>query len=141
MRALVLAFVSVFSLITISQSAHAVALKDLSEDQLKEHIEYEKTFAQIKGMMKIVDVLNQSDLSCKTVSDCTALPIGHRACGGPNSFIVASKLNPSLAALTQSIELVTKAERDANSKLGLMSICSVEMPPTVGCNSGVCEAL
>ena len=124
---------------SVAQSAFAIESESDTIAQLKQQMEIQKTYAVITGMKRIVQYVANTDLSCATGADCIALPIGSRACGGPSSFIVTSAENRSLEVLTQSIELVTKAERDANLKFGMMSVCSFEMPPDLGCSNNLCE--
>lgn len=109
-------------------------------ERAKKQIEMQAALAHIGGMKTVVDHLAKMSLACETSADCAALPMGKRACGGPNSFVVTSKANPSLTALVESIQLVTKAEAEANKKFGLVSICSIAMPPAVDCLKAPGEA-
>ncbi len=133
-----LALIATISTLSIPSTTFATASDDA---QLKKELEMQKAFGEIKGMSTIVKHLAESNLSCSTAADCVAMPMGSRACGGPTSFVVTSTANTSLDVLTQAVSLVTKAERDVNRKFGMMSICSVEMPPAIGCNNNLCETL
>ena len=143
MRALTMvpAFAFAITLIASFSASSAFATDDTrAAEREKKEIEMKIAFGEIGGMKKIVQHVANSNLACATGADCIALPMGSRACGGPTSFVVTSAENPSLEALTQSIDVVTQAERDLNKKFGMMSICSVEMPPALGCSNNLCEA-
>lgn len=123
---------------TISTTLPSVSRAQTEEDgsrtaRMNKQMEMQTTFAHISGMKTVVNHLANLSLACETSSDCAAIPMGQRACGGPTSFVVTSKANPSFTALVESIQLVTKAEDEANKKFDLMSICSVELPPAVNC--------
>jgi len=104
-------------------------------ERLTKQMELATTFAKIEGMKSVVRHLAANGLACETAADCTSLAMGKRACGGPTSYVVTSFTNPSLSALQESIQLVTKAEIEANTKFGLASICSLIMPPRVACHA------
>lgn len=74
------------------------------------------------------------------VNSCKATPIGHRACGGPDGYIVYSEETTDVSRLQQLnsryYDLVIKFEK----KNGGSSICSVEMPPGVILENGHCVA-
>ena len=116
-----------------SPSWARAAEDDSRAERTSKQMEMQAAFARIGGMKTVVNHLAQMSLACETVSDCTAIAMGQRACGGPTSFVVTSQANPSMDALVESIQLVTKAEAEANRKFGLMSICSIEMPPALAC--------
>lgn len=79
-------------------------------------------------------------IRCEEVSDCVAIPMGRRACGGPSGFVVTAKSNPSLDELQKKAERVTMAEEAYLKKTGEMSICSVLLPPTLSCENESCTA-
>ena len=64
---------------------------------------------QVAGIYATLNYYN-SDLSCEKKDDCTAIPVGARACGGPNGYVVASRLNATydfvetLASITEDLE-------------------------------------
>ena len=38
-------------------------------------------------------ILNEGNLSCNSDSNCEVLAIGDKACGGPQTYLIASTLN------------------------------------------------
>jgi hypothetical protein len=121
--------------LTPEQREAAIAERDKRIEQMKLSRE---AFLRIDGMKTVVQHLSDISLDCGTANDCAVIPMGSRACGGPTSFVLTSKANPSLQAVLSTVALVTKAESDANVKFGMMSICSVETPPPVACLKNMC---
>ena len=139
MRVLTIALM-LLSLAFHSSRASADETEGAASKRQKEMLAMQLEFSRIAGMNTIVEHLASRALQCETVQDCTSMPMGSRACGGPTSFVITSRMNPSLEAVTTSVAMVTQAEKDANLKFRVMSICSIEMPPAVSCNDSVCEA-
>jgi len=106
-----------------------MTLKDLQLNQMS---------SKIKGMVDVANHLAGLSLKCEAASDCVAIPMGDRACGGPNYYTFTSKLNPSLTAVMETAALVTKAEKEMNTNFSLFSICSVERPPDLTCVENTC---
>jgi hypothetical protein len=74
--------------------------------------------------------------ACQADADCDSAPMGYRACGGPDAFVVYSKRQTSRKRLKAALRKFT--ELDKKAKAGLTGICSVEIQPAVGCVSGQC---
>lgn len=99
----------------------------------------ERDRAAIKALVASVQLLAKSDLSCTSGSDCVALAVGSRACGGPSSFVVTSKDNANLAELETLTHATTEKEYAFNHKYRIVSICSVAMPPELACEKKLCK--
>ncbi len=123
----------------VSQKASAAPTAE--EAKLQEQLEIQRAYGAIVGIKSVVSTLANLSLACEEPSDCTAIAMGSRACGGPTSYVVTSKANTSIEALNLSIQLETKAESELNQKFHIISICSVEMPPELDCKSKVCSTL
>jgi hypothetical protein len=99
----------------------------------------------IEGVVKQVspDLLSQiqsgiSRTTCNTNDDCDALPVGHRACGGPNDYLVYSKLSSDEESLKRLAASYTAQQKVKNQKEGNMSICQMLTKPNVACKSNTC---
>lgn len=84
-----------------------------------------------------LESLTNASLVCRVDSDCVAVAVGAKACGGPSGYVVTSKFNDfytggEIESLAKKTEKYSKA---INSYLGLFSDCSIEMPPTLECDS------
>lgn len=77
--------------------------------------------------------------SCTESSQCRTLPLGSRACGGPEAYLPYSTANnaePALKALGDRY----KQERQAqNEKSGMVSDCRFMMDPGAVCQAGTCQ--
>jgi hypothetical protein len=83
---------------------------------------------------------NNRDLSCKKISDCEALAMGHRKCGGPDYYLVISKKNkkaPLLRQLSSQHQKLREEYLKIHQK-GMMGICSVAVAPEIACINKKC---
>lgn len=77
---------------------------------------------------------------CEDSSDCRALPIGVRGCGGPRDFIVYCAKATDSTALARKIAAADSAETAFNAKYQVMSTCELRMPPVIEASGGKCAA-
>lgn len=77
--------------------------------------------------------------ACSDASQCRTLPIGARACGGPEGYLAystSSSPEPELLALAER----HKQERaDFHAKSGVMSNCRFMPDPGAVCVAGTCQ--
>lgn len=99
----------------------------------------EEDFKKVQDLSDEVNALNK-DISCKEASDCVAIPFGHRPCGGPADYIVASKKNKKLSLLEAKAEEYTMAQTKYQQEYegDVMSICSILNPPAMECSRKQC---
>ena len=78
------------------------------------------------------------EASCDTAAQCKTVAIGHKACGGPESYLAYSTKGNKEAKVT-SLAAAYAAERKAsNVASGRMSTCSLMMDPGATCSAGKC---
>lgn len=78
------------------------------------------------------------DASCDTAQQCNTVAIGHKACGGPESYLAWSSKR-SDAGKIASLAAAYAAERKAqNLKSGMLSTCSLVVDPGATCSAGHC---
>ncbi len=90
------------------------------------------------SLIRAARLLARADLTCKSVSDCEVVSLGHRACGGPASYEVLSKLN---ANYEETLFIAASSEekgRIYNQENGIISICSLVAQPAVTCVKNLC---
>lgn len=77
--------------------------------------------------------------SCTDSSQCQTVPIGARACGGPQRYLAWSSTQTSGDAL-QALADRYKAERQAEIKAkGEISDCRFLVDPGAVCRAGTCQ--
>lgn len=79
-------------------------------------------------------------LTCKADSDCVALEMGRKPCGGPWKYLVASKKNPRMTELKKKLADHAKADEAFNKAAELMSDCSLAAAPEIACIEKTCQA-
>jgi len=80
-----------------------------------------------------------ADLSCAAVSDCEAVALGSKACGGPSGYLVASARNSSFDQILELAEDLAALESQYNIDNQVMSNCMFEMPPDLECAAAACK--
>ena len=98
-----------------------------------------KDQAAIDAVIKAAKVVSAADLSCRTASDCTAVAIGSRACGGPSSYMISSKNNDNAELVTLLASKSGELEEAFNLKYQIFSICVLTMPPMPNCLAKKCN--
>ena len=93
----------------------------------------------IKTLVAAAEKLATYDRSCAEDGDCVQFPIGSRACGGPNGYILTSRLNSLLDEVEYLARQSEIKESAFNQKYGIYSICSIVPKPIVKCVSKVCR--
>jgi len=89
------------------------------------------TLDQIRAMI--------GNATCTDGSQCRTLPVGARACGGPEAYLPYSTANLSEPAL-QALAARYKSEREAqNAASGMMSNCRFIPDPGAVCRAGTCQ--
>jgi hypothetical protein len=80
------------------------------------------------------------DSTCANDSQCSAAPLGARACGGPRDYLPYCRLSTDTVALFAKLAELETAEKAWNEKKGAMSTCEFREPPKVGVAGGRCVA-
>lgn len=89
------------------------------------------TLDQIRAMI--------GSAACTGPNQCRTLPVGARACGGPEAYLPYSTANLSEPALKALAERY-KGEREAqNQASGMMSNCRFIPDPGAVCRAGTCQ--
>lgn len=71
--------------------------------------------------------------ACDSDAQCRTLPLGARACGGPDSYVAWSVLGTDQAALQRAAERYGQWQAQQQARSGTMSICMVETDPGAVC--------
>ena len=100
----------------------------------------EEDLAELTALQEEIELLVDSGV-CSENSDCNYIAFGSKACGGPKTYLVFStSINVEL--LQQKVATYNELENDFNKKWGIISDCSVVLPPTsVACINGKCVAV
>lgn len=88
-------------------------------------------------MTQITQLIGNAN--CTDSTQCAALAIGAKPCGGPHSYRVYSTLNTDTQKLTQLSLQFKSLNKKYNKESGLMSDCMMVMPPPVACIKNTCQ--
>jgi len=76
--------------------------------------------------------------SCDSSQQCHTLPLGAKACGGPESYVAWSDKSLNGEQLRQLGERYAAARRFDNAREGLMSNCALTPDPGAVCRAKRC---
>lgn len=111
-------------------------VKELNQDEkaLKElEIAIEKTSNDL-------ETLAESNRTCTSDSHCVAVVVGFKGCGGPRAHTYTSLSNDMATIEALSIDL-QNLERDHWQRSPRVSTCELVLPPTLACQSGLCQVV
>lgn len=94
--------------------------------------------ASINALIKGINVLAQSDLSCMTSNDCALFSVGSRACGGPSSYVLTSVYNSNFEEIDALAEKSREKEYAFNVQYRIHSACSLLDSPRTSCVKKIC---
>jgi hypothetical protein len=77
--------------------------------------------------------------TCSSDAQCHTLPLGARACGGPDSYLPWSSEKTSQAEIQALGERYKEERRAANKATGAISTCQFLMDPGAVCRAGTCQ--
>ncbi|HYD79021.1 MAG TPA: hypothetical protein VEC06_04370 [Paucimonas sp.] len=72
-------------------------------------------------------------------AQCGILPVGARACGGPESYIAYSRTVSNETRLLALAETHSRLSSERNQATGAISTCILMMPPSAQLVDGVCK--
>jgi len=77
--------------------------------------------------------------SCSSDAECRTLPLGARACGGPQAYLPWSSAHADEAELRALGDAYKEQQRAANAASGMMSTCQFLVDPGASCKAGSCQ--
>ncbi len=77
--------------------------------------------------------------ACTDNGQCRSLPVGARACGGPEAYLAYSTAGGKEAELRAMAEQHQKERQAANARSGMMSTCRFMPDPGAVCSAGTCQ--
>lgn len=93
---------------------------------------------QLEKIRNEIDTLIGS-AKCSNNKQCQALAIGHKACGGPITYIPYSTENTDTKKLIKLSEKHQQKNKELNKVTGMMSDCRMVMQPTFICQDNRCQ--
>ncbi len=76
---------------------------------------------------------------CSSDAQCHTLAIGHKSCGGPESYLAWSSANASQGELQALAERYQQERRSADAASGMVSNCRFMPDPGAVCRAGTCQ--
>lgn len=77
--------------------------------------------------------------ACTDSAQCKTLPVGARACGGPEGYLPYSTAVKSSEPLTELAARHAERRRANNAATGMISTCEVRPDPGAMCVKGACQ--
>ncbi|MEJ7806778.1 MAG: hypothetical protein WKG03_12770 [Telluria sp.] len=76
--------------------------------------------------------------ACDSAKQCKSVAVGHKACGGPESYLAWSTKSSDAARVQQLADAYRDQRKAQDAASGMMSTCSMVMDPGATCNAGRC---
>lgn len=76
--------------------------------------------------------------ACDSNQQCRTLPVGQRACGGPETYLAYSTKVSDAAKLQRMASEHSAAAKEQNTRSGMISTCQMIMDPGATCSAGNC---
>lgn len=89
------------------------------------------TLAQLKALA--------GDAACSSDAQCRTVPVGAKACGGPESYLAYSTDKTSPGKAAELAQRYRKEREAANKASGRISDCRFLMDPGAQCRAGKCQ--
>ena len=102
-----------------------------------------KASAPAKPAAPATDLLQQlraeiGEAACDTAQQCKTIAVGHKACGGPETYLAWSSKSSDGAKLRRLADAHGAKRKSENLASGMMSTCSAVMDPGATCSAGRC---
>ena len=91
---------------------------------------------EMQALIKKVRLASYSR-SCQKNSDCRAIPVGHKSCGGALGAIAFS----GQLSFEGDLKKIESLDREINREAGYASTCNIDPNPTATCQQNLCELL
>lgn len=95
--------------------------------------------ARIARLEREARALARTD-GCAGAAQCRMAPVGHRACGGPRTYLPYCASSTDSAALFRKLDELARAEEEYQAKAGMASTCEFREPPVATLAGGRCAA-
>lgn len=76
--------------------------------------------------------------ACDSSQQCKTIPVGHKACGGPETYLAWSAKGSDGAKLRRLADAYGAQRKAENLASGMLSNCSATMDPGATCSAGRC---
>lgn len=76
--------------------------------------------------------------ACDSAQQCKTVAVGHKACGGPESYLAWSSKGSDAGRVNQLADAHRAQRKSQNAASGMMSTCSAVMDPGATCSAGRC---
>ena len=79
------------------------------------------------------------DAQCDNAAQCHTIGVGHKACGGPGSYLAWSSKYTRETKLKALVARQAEAEQRESEKMGVLSDCSMVPDPGAVCVASRCQ--
>lgn len=77
--------------------------------------------------------------ACSSDAECHTLAVGHKSCGGPESYLAWSSARTSQSELKALADRYNEQRRAADAASGMVSTCRFMPDPGAVCRAGTCQ--
>ena len=75
---------------------------------------------------------------CSVDADCTTIPVGEKACGGPERWLACTRESAKKPALQPLLDKLITLQKKRNAQSGMLSNCQISPDPGAMCRANRC---
>ncbi|NVJ61044.1 MAG: hypothetical protein HWE27_11685 [Gammaproteobacteria bacterium] len=125
---------SLFTLMACTQASNPTESDTVDTAALSQAEFNQKLVSEAKQ----INELAKNHQACNVTSDCDVVPVGARACGGPDWYLIMSKNGSGAEQLRQKVDQYTNQKHLFNQKFNVRSICVMQPKPEASCIQQKC---
>lgn len=100
-------------------------------------LELQRSFADEADLLQRIQLEISND-RCTRDSDCTTIPIGEKACGGPERWLACTQESAKKRTLRPLLEQLISLQKTRNARSDMLSNCQVSEDPGAVCRANRC---
>ena len=82
-----------------------------------------------------------ADKNCQETAECKLLPVGNKACGGPEQYLLYSSQQTDEKLLAITNDRYSKLKKQQQQRLGMYTTCQMVIEPVAQCRQRQCVIL
>ena len=97
----------------------------------------QQSFADEAQLLQQIQLEISSD-RCTSDNQCTTIPIGEKACGGPERWLSCTRESAKKPALAPLLAQLITLQKQRNARSGMLSDCQISPEPQAMCRANRC---
>ena len=118
-------------------TASAGPLRNANMSKPLSAVELQESLAEEAQLLQRIEVAIGND-RCTSDADCTTIPIGEKACGGPERWLACTHVSAQKAPIPALLSQLIAMQRTRAARSGMLSNCLISPDPGAMCRANRC---